>query len=99
MAPSVAMPIRPPDPMLPIANGRWPVRGELPVLGQQNDITYYASHAASVLNDTRMTGMPYWSVNPYTGCAFGCAYCYARYAHRYHRHHHWDGEYYSVYPR
>jgi hypothetical protein len=24
---------------------------------------------------------------------------YARYAHRYHRHHHWDGEYYSVYPR
>jgi len=77
------MPIRPPDPMLPIANGRWPVRGELPVLGQQNDITYYASHAANVLNDTRVTGMAYWSVNPYTGCAFGCAYCYARYAHRY----------------
>jgi DNA repair photolyase len=24
-----------------------------------------------------------WSINPYTGCAFGCAYCYARYAHRY----------------
>jgi len=22
-------------------------------------------------------------VNPYVGCAFGCAYCYARYAHRY----------------
>jgi DNA repair photolyase len=55
----------------------------LNVLGQQRDITYYDSHAASVLNDTRMTGMAYWSVNPYTGCAFGCAYCYARYAHRY----------------
>lgn len=27
--------------------------------------------------------MPYWSINPYVGCAFGCAYCYARYAHRY----------------
>jgi len=27
--------------------------------------------------------MPYWSLNPYVGCAFGCAYCYARYAHRY----------------
>jgi DNA repair photolyase len=27
--------------------------------------------------------MSYWSINPYVGCAFGCAYCYARYAHRY----------------
>jgi DNA repair photolyase len=36
-----------------------------------------------VLNPPESTGMPYWSVNPYVGCAFGCAYCYARYAHRY----------------
>ncbi|MGI8510854.1 MAG: SPL family radical SAM protein, partial [Gemmatimonadaceae bacterium] len=28
-------------------------------------------------------GMSFWSVNPYVGCAFGCTYCYARYAHRY----------------
>jgi DNA repair photolyase len=27
--------------------------------------------------------MDYWSINPYVGCAFGCTYCYARYAHRY----------------
>src|SRR5687768_13312172 len=27
--------------------------------------------------------MSFWSINPYVGCAFGCAYCYARYAHRY----------------
>jgi len=71
------------EPQFPMADGRWPVRGSLDVLGQQRDITYYDSFAASVLNDTRMTGMAYWSVNPYTGCAFGCAYCYARPTHEY----------------
>ena len=58
-------------------------REALPVLGEQKDIRYYATHAKSVLNDTDVTGMGFWSINPYVGCAFGCAYCYARYAHRY----------------
>ena len=56
---------------------------QLPVIGAQSDITYYSTHARSILNDTKVTGMSYWSINPYIGCAFGCAYCYARYAHRY----------------
>ena len=52
-------------------------------IGLQGDIVYLERAARSVLNPPESTGMPYWSLNPYVGCAFGCAYCYARYAHRY----------------
>src|SRR5688572_21620191 len=55
----------------------------LPVVGVQKDIRYYGSPAKSILNGPEVTGMGYWSINPYVGCAFGCAYCYARYTHRY----------------
>ncbi len=56
----------------------------LPVIGEQRDIRYFASRARGVLNDPGTTGFDgFWSINPYVGCAFGCAYCYARYAHRY----------------
>ena len=55
----------------------------LPVIGEQKDISYYGSFARGVLNGPEVTGMGFWSINPYVGCAFGCAYCYARYAHRY----------------
>jgi len=58
-------------------------RPALPVLGEQKDIRYYATRAKSVLNGTDVTNMGFWSINPYVGCAFGCTYCYARYAHRY----------------
>lgn len=58
-------------------------RAALPVIGEQKDIRYYGTRCKSVLNSTDVTGMGFWSINPYVGCAFGCAYCYARYAHRY----------------
>jgi DNA repair photolyase len=55
----------------------------LPLLGEQKDIRYYGSTPRGILNGPATTGMGFWSINPYVGCAFGCAYCYARYAHRY----------------
>ena len=55
----------------------------LPLIGEQKDIRYYSNFARNVLNGPDTTGMGFWSINPYVGCAFGCAYCYARYAHRY----------------
>lgn len=55
----------------------------LPVIGEQSDISYFGASARTVLNGPETTGMPFWSINPYTGCAIGCQYCYARYAHRY----------------
>jgi DNA repair photolyase len=57
---------------------------QLPVLEQRRRGTRFLAHAArSVINPPESTGIGCWSLNPYVGCEFGCAYCYARFAHRY----------------
>lgn len=58
-------------------------RPQLPTLDVQTDIKYYGIQARGVLNRPEATGMDFWSINPYIGCALGCTYCYARYAHGY----------------
>lgn len=54
----------------------------LRLLQTQSDLQYHAAPVRRIFNAPSATGMDFWSINPYIGCAFGCAYCYARDTHR-----------------
>jgi DNA repair photolyase len=70
-----------PDPVEP--GGRFALS---PLIGAALDVhrgvEYAELRAATLLNRCSNKTAPfYWTINPYRGCEFGCAYCFARYTH------------------
>jgi DNA repair photolyase len=45
---------------------------------------YFPDHSRSIVTENHSPDIPFrYSINPYRGCAHGCAYCYARPTHEY----------------
>ena len=66
-------------PELPVA-GR-PSREAIP-LRSRSGVDYLDLVTKEILNRVDSPRLPFqWTINPYRGCEFGCAYCYARDTH------------------
>ena len=54
------------------------------LLGRRGEVEYLELPTREILNRNRSQRQPWqWTINPYRGCEFACAYCYARYTHGY----------------
>jgi DNA repair photolyase len=55
-----------------------------PPLRRRAGVEHFDLVARDVLNRAESARLPFdWTLNPYRGCEFGCAYCYARDTHRF----------------
>lgn len=73
--------------VLPLAP-RLPVLGrpepDLEAVRRRSGVEYFDLPCREILNRSTAPHLPFgWTINPYRGCEFGCAYCYARYTHRF----------------
>jgi DNA repair photolyase len=64
-------------------DGRYPLSPLIgPALEAHRGVEYSELRARTLLNRCSNKEAPfYWTINPYRGCEFGCAYCFARYTH------------------
>ena len=76
MSPATTLPLFPELP----AFGRPDPAAE--ALGRRAGVEYFDLATRDVLNRVDSPRLPFrWTINPYRGCEFGCAYCYARDTH------------------
>ncbi len=61
-----------------------------PELDARNEVTYQELPCRTLVTPCTSERVPFeLSLNPYRGCEFGCAYCYARYTHEFLNLDHW----------
>jgi DNA repair photolyase len=68
--------------LIPIPAGELDPVGWTPLDERTRGTRFVSLPIRSILNGPETTRMGFWSLNPYVGCEFGCAYCYARDTHR-----------------
>jgi len=63
--------------------GRFPLSPLIgPALEVHRGVEYAELNVRALLNRCSKKSAPFfWTINPYRGCEFGCAYCFARYTH------------------
>lgn len=73
-----------PDGPAPKPAGIARIAQNAPEIDFRNEVEYRDLACKSLLSPCDSTAVPFdYTINPYRGCEFGCAYCFARYTHEY----------------